>query len=159
MQIQTSGGTVNVGLSRGVTHVVRSVMASTRDVTSGKRVDLHLVKGTRTVDAVWVEQNKSAPAHRIAVHTSPRDGDRSVPHRDQSVATTPARSGQVVTLSGDTLTLRYGNGSTGTFTLAPNVHVNEALSGSLADLGVGETVQVFLGKTGNVASGIVIINA
>jgi hypothetical protein len=62
-------------------------------------------------------------------------------------------------LSGGTITVRYGNGSTGTFPLGPNVNINEVLSGSLADLGVGETVQVFLGKPGSVARTVVIINA
>lgn len=159
MQIQTSSGTMNIGLTRGVTHVVRSVMASTGDVTVGKRVDLHLVKGTRTVDAIWVEQNKPAPVHRVEVHTWTKGGTGSPRHRDASGAAAQPLSGQVASLSGGTLTLRYRNGSTASFTLTPNVHVNEALSGSLADLGVGETVQVSLGKSGNVARSIVIINA
>jgi hypothetical protein len=159
MQIQTSSGTVNVGLMKGVTHVVRSVMASTGDVTVGKRVDLHLVKGTRTVDAIWVEQNKPAPVHRVEVHASLKGGTSSLHHRDAGGTGTQSLSGQVASLSGGTLTLRYRNGSTASFTLAPNVHVNEALLGSLADLGIGETVQVFLGRPGNVARSIVIINA
>ena len=159
MQIQTSSGSVNVGLTKGVTHVVRSVMASTGDVTVGKRVDLHVVKGTRTVDAIQIEQNGSAPVHRSGVHTTPKDEDRPIRHRAGNGAAASSLSGSVVSFNGGTLTVRYGNGSTGTFSLAPNVHVNEALSGSLADLGVGETVQVFLGKPGNVARSIVIINA
>jgi hypothetical protein len=150
---------VNIGLTRGVTHVVRSVMASTGDVSVGKRVDLHLVKGSRMVDAIWVEQNKPAPVHRVDVHNPPKSGTHALPHRDASGTAVQPLSGQVASLSGGTLTLRYRNGTTGSFTLASNVRVNEALSGSLADLGVGETVQVFLGKPGNVARSIVIINA
>ena len=134
-------------------------MGSTADVTPGKRVDLHLVKGTRTVDAIHVEQNKPAPVHRVVVRTTPRNVDRSLPHRDASDTSPQFLSGQVVSLSGGTITVRYGNGSTGSFPLGSNVNVNEALSGSLADLGVGETVQVFLGKPGGVAKTIIIINA
>jgi hypothetical protein len=159
MQLQTTNGTVSVGLVKGTTHVVRYVMGSTADVTPGKRVDLHLVKGTRMVDAIYVEQNNPAPARRTVVRTTPRSGDRSLPHRDANDTASQFLSGQVVSLSGGTITVRYGNGSAGTFPLGSNVIVNEALSGSLADLGVGETVQVFLGKSGSVAKTIIIINA
>lgn len=164
LQLQTSSGTVNVTLVKGITHVLRSVMGSTGDVTPGKRVELHLVKGTRTVDAIHVQENKPAPVRRTPVHspsfhTSPKSGDRSLPHGDANGIMPQLLSGQVVTLIGGTLTLKYGNGSTGSFALGPNVNVNEALSGSLADLGVGETVRVFLGKSGSMARTIIIINA
>jgi hypothetical protein len=159
MQLQTTNGTVSVEIAKGTTHVVRYVMGSTADVTPGKRVDLHLVRGTRTVDAIHVEQNNPAPAHRVAAHTTPRNVERSLPRRDTSDTAPQFLSGQVVSLSGGTITVRYGNGSTGSFPLGSNVNVNEALSGSLADLGVGETVQVALAKPGNVAKNVIIINA
>jgi hypothetical protein len=159
LQLQTSSGTVKVAVAKGITHVVRSVMGSTADVTAGKRVDLHLAKGTRSVDAIRIEQNKPAPVHRVVVHIPSKSGDRPLPHRDANGTAPQLLSGQVVSLNGGTLTVRYGNGSTGSFTLGPNVNVNEALSGSLADLGVGETVQVFLGKPGSAARTVNIINA
>jgi hypothetical protein len=158
LQLQTANGTVSVPIVKGTTHVVRSVMGSTADVTVGKHVDLHVLKGTRTVDAIHIDQDKPAPIHPV-IHTPPKTGDRSAPHRDASGATRQPMSGQVVSLNGGTLTLRFGNGSTGAFTLGSNVHVNEALTGSLADLGVGETVQIFLGKSGSIARSIIITNA
>jgi hypothetical protein len=159
LQLQTSTGTVSVTFSKGTTQVVRFVMGSTADVTAGKRVDLHVVRGTRTVDVIHVEQNKPAPSRPVVVHVLPKSSDRTAPRRDVNVVVPQPLSGQVVSLNGGTLTLRFGNGSTGTFTLASNVNVNEALTGSLADLGVGETVQIFFGKSGNVARSIIITNA
>lgn len=156
LQLQTASGTVNVSFVRGTTQVVRFVMGSTADVTAGKRVDLHVVKGSRTVDAIHVEQNRPAPLHPTGVRVPSRSG---APHRDVNDVSAQPLSGQVVSLSGGTLTLRFGNGSTGTFTLGSNVNVNEVLTGSLADLGVGETVQIFLAKSGNVARSIIITNA
>jgi hypothetical protein len=158
LQLQTATGTVNVALAKGTTHVVRFVMGSTADVTPGKRVDLHVVKGTRTVDAIHIEQNRPAPIHAVARATF-KSGDRSVPHRDANGVSPQPMSGQVISINAGTLTLRFGNGSTGTFTLGSNVNVNEALTGSLADLGVGEAVQIFLGRTGSVARSIIITNA
>ncbi len=159
LQLQTASGTVNISFARGTTQVVRFVMGSTADVTAGKRVDLHVVKGSRTVDAIHVEQSKPAPLHPVAAHLPPKSGDRPVPHRDVNDVSPQPLSGQVVSLNGGILTLRFGNGSTGTFTLGSNVNVNEALTGSLAELGVGETVQIFLTKAGNVARSIIITNA
>ena len=158
LQLQTATGTVSVPLVKGTTHVVRSVMGSTADVTTGKHVDLHVVKGTHTVDAIHIEQDKPATTHPV-IHTLPKSGDRSAPHRDANGVTPQPMSGQVISLNGGILTLRFGTGSTGSFTLGPNVHVNETLTGSLADLGVGETVQIFLVKSGSVARSIIITNA
>ena len=155
LQLQTASGSVNVAFARGTTQVVRFVMGSTADVTAGKRVDLHVVKGTRTIDAVHVEQNKPTQSHPVA-HITPRTG---APRRDGNELSPQPLSGQVVSLSGGILTLRFANGSTGAFFLGPNVHVNEALTGSLADLGVGETVQIFLTRSGSMARSIIITNA
>lgn len=158
LELQTANGDVAVALVKGSTHVVRSVVASTADLTAGKQVDLHLVRGTHTVDAIRIEANRAAPAHRPPTHVPPTGTDRVPTPRDLTGAT-PRPSGQVVSLSGSTLTIRYGNGSTAAFTLGSKVTVNEALAGTLADLGVGETVQVVLGKPGNIARFITIISA
>lgn len=159
LQLQTSNGTVEVALNKQTTHIVRSVMGSTADITAGKRVDLHVIRGTHTVDSVHIEQNQPAAIHRVPVRTPAKTGDHPAPLHDSAGNGPQGMSFQVVSLNGGTLTVRYGNGTTGTFILGPNVKVNEALSGTLEDLGVGETVQVFLGKPGTVARSIVIINA
>ena len=156
LQLQTSSGTVTVGLNRVVTHVVRSVLGSTADITAGKRVDLHVVHGTRTVDAVRIEQNRPAP---VLVRAAPKGGDRWSSGREPAANSAGYQALQVVSLNGTALTVRSGNGATATFTLGPNVRVNENLNGSLADLGVGEMVQIVIGKPGSTARSITILTA
>ena len=156
LQVQTSNGTVTVGLNRAITHVMRSVVGSTADITSGKRVDLHVVRGTRTIDVVRIEQYRPAS---VPVRGTLKVGDRSSEGREPLVNTSALQALQVVSLNGTTLTVRNANGATVTFTLGPNVRVNETLNGSLADLGVGEMVQIVIGKPNTVAHSITILTA
>ncbi len=154
LQVQTSAGMVTVGLVKGVTRVVRLVTGSTGDVTPGRHVNLHLVRGTRSADVIRIDQYAVSSHHST---TGPRHvgAPSSTPHGLQS----PPPSGDVASFNGNTLTLHYANGSTGAYTVTSNVNVIEALSGSFNDLGMGETVQVFFKSAGGPASKIIITNA
>ena len=159
LQLQTANGTVSVPLVKGTTHVVRSVMGSTADVTTGKHVDLHLVKGTHTVDAIHIEQDKPAHYSPGDPHTAQeRRSFRATPGRERCDTAADVRPGRFPSTV-ESSPCDSAPDRPVSFTLGPNVHVNETLTGSLADLGVGETVQIFLAKSGSVARSIIITNA
>jgi hypothetical protein len=154
MQLKTANGTTTVALEKGVTQIVRMVNGSTGDVTTGRVVHLHLIHGTHTADTIRVELAGHL-SHRSVGHGVSKSGRHLSSHAVENVAPI----GLVTAFSGGTLTVQYANGSTGAYSVAQNVTVTEALSGTFNDLGMGETVQAVIRKPGAPASTVIITNA
>jgi hypothetical protein len=149
LQLAAPGAEIVIPIAK-TTQVARLVTGSSTDISPGKWVDLHLLRGTRTADAVLIETRHPAP--------HPKPSGSSLP-KPQPSHSSGISSGQVVSLSGNTLTVRCDTGQTKAYTLTSNTSITEELPGRIADLAVGEIVRVLLGRPGTPAVAIVIINA
>lgn len=145
-----SAVTVNFNVQ---TRVEKIVAGTTADLTSNAHVKLQLQSGTTTVTAVTIEPTVTKPAGSTTgtttrpVRTHPTKGTK--PGTGTTTGRThTAAGGQVVSLSGSTLTLKGRGGTTTTYTLASNVKITKVVKGTTNDLAQGETVQVFVPATG-----------
>lgn len=160
LELQTSTGSVTVSLAES-THISRIVTGSLADLAKGQNVDLHVVPGTSTVDAVRIhlETKNSPQAHRPRT-TSPRGKPGPTTHGrpDHNKPAKTPTAGQIVTVTDSTITIRLYNGQTVSYTLDSNVSITKIMSGKLSDLSIGEAVQVQLARRGNTAVAITILN-
>jgi hypothetical protein len=156
MQVKTASGNVTVSLTTATrVSVVNKVTTSA--LTQNARVELHLVSGTTTVDAVSIEPSgttrpTSRPTTRPTTHpTRPTRTGTRAPHARTRVG------GQFVGISGNSITIRTPQGQTASYTLAPNASVTQTVKGQLTDLKIGKTVRVF--ARSGVALAITILNS
>jgi hypothetical protein len=63
-----------------------------------------------------------------------------------------------VSASETSITVRYHNGQTVTYTLSANVSITKVMNGHLTDLAVGEDVQIFLARGASSAISVTIFN-
>jgi hypothetical protein len=156
MQVTTASGSVTVSLAT-TTRVSVVNKVTTSALTQNARVELHLVSGTTTVDAVSIEPSRAnrptpKPTTRPTTHpTRPTRTGTGAPRARTHVG------GQFVGISGNTITIRTPQGQTASYTLAPNASVTQTVKGQVGDLKIGKTVQVF--ARSGVALAITIFNS
>jgi hypothetical protein len=163
LQIQTATSGLTLSLT-GSTHIVRVVSGSLVDVWSNEHVDLHMVKGTSTVDTIRVDAAKGMSGHRELLSIAPSTLEFSIVSMNALPAIHPgtlpshtvsAASGQlsgvVLAVSKASITLRDLKGKTVSFGLSDSVTVTKLLDGTAADLATGEKVLIFKGRHGNCA--------
>lgn len=155
VQLQTQSGAVTVPITGNV-QVIRLLTGSLADVAPGVFVDLEMAKGTTTVNAVRISQIAHPTTRRkpIGSHRPPT----RAPGHPHAIHAFKPRSGQVVTLTSTSITVKDHEGQTATYTLAANVAVTKLMSGHVGDLQVGQAVEVTLGRTGS-AHTIEILNS
>jgi hypothetical protein len=171
LQVKTTTGSVTVNLA-ATTHVVKVTGGSRADLTPNARVELQLAKGTTTVNAVQIDlvtKTKSTTKTGTGTkptRTKPTTGARPTGTKPTHTwtGTHPAGAnthagGLIMSVSGNSITIRTQRGQTATFTLGSNVTITKESSGKLSDLAVGQTVQVFVGRTANTAAAVTILNA
>lgn len=156
LQVQTQTGNVSVPLT-STTHVIRQVTGSAADLTDKAHVDLELAKDTTTVTAILIDD--TVHPHHSQPTSKPRPSGKPAPH-DRSVHTgtgTPRAvphgapnhvSGQIVSVKGNTITVRAQHGQSAAYTLGSSVTITKLMNGTTTDLAIRETVRVFQGRGG-----------
>jgi hypothetical protein len=158
LQVTTASGTQAYALASG-THIIKVSKGTTADLVKNARVELHLVSGTTTADAVEVDliakgQGTKAPGTKPAHSGTPRPTPSTTPTaprhgrpaRIGTAGATPKRGahagGQIVSVSGNTITVSSWNGQQASYTLTNTVTITKVSAGNASDLAKGQTVQV-----------------
>jgi hypothetical protein len=161
--VQTRTGSVAVTLTSS-THVIRRVSGSAVDLSRGEVVDLQLVRGQTSVTTVHIyAPGATLPAQSPTHPTHPPRLTRTThpPHAGRTPVARPEHGpAQIIALTDTTITVRYGDGRSATYTLAGNLTVVKDVVGQLTDLAVGQTVSVRFKNGGStVADWITILRS
>lgn len=161
--VQTRTGSVAVTLTSS-THVIRRVSGSAADLSRGEVIDLQVARGQTSVTTIHIyAPGATLPAQNPTHPTRPTRPTHSPhpPRTDRTTMATPERGpAQIVALTGTTITVRYGDGRSATYTLAGNLTVVKDMVGQLTDVAVGQTVSVrFKNGTSTVAAWITIVRS
>jgi len=162
LQLQTPSGAKSVGLT-SATRIVRIVSGTSGDLIPNARVDLHLVKGTTTINAVQIDAVTHTKVHTKTMPATHTKKGTGAPHTAKGTARTARgdhahSGGQISAVNGNNVTIRDREGQTKTYTLANNTTITKTMSGAASDLSVGETVQAFV-NSNNAAIAVTILNA
>ena len=162
LQLQTPSGAKSVGLT-SATRIVRIVSGTSGDLIPNARVDLHLVKGTTTINAVQIDAVTHTKVHTKTVHATHTKKGTGAPHTAKGTARTARgdhahAGGQISAVNGNNVMIRDREGQTKTYTLANNTNITKMMSGAVSDLSVGETVQASV-NSNNAAMTVTILNA
>ncbi|GAC1461937.1 MAG: hypothetical protein PVSMB7_01010 [Chloroflexota bacterium] len=162
LQVRTASGTATVTLS-STTHVMRVAPGSAADLIPRALVELHLVQGTTTVDAVRIAPaNKGLRGSRTAGSVRGARAHTGVVTKTGRLHAGSAKrahlAGQITTVSSNMITLQGRNAQTATYTLANTVTVVKMTPATLSDLAIGQNVKV-IATSGNAAIAVTIVNA
>lgn len=165
LQVATGSGTFSFVLSNN-THVYLVAHGSRADVTPTTIVKLHFLPGTTLINGIDVLPPSVPSSTAGADHDrqprptgTPFAGGHKGHHKHAAVP--PPRTevvGQVVVFAGSSITIRDTHGHTATYTLNGFPPITKILNGSIADLGVGETVRADRNAQGTCVD-VTILNA
>jgi hypothetical protein len=165
MHVQTSTGSVTVGLS-ATTTVTRLVIGSTADLAKGQQIDAQLTSpGGTVIKSIHIElpPPHSSPAKRGSARLD-RTGNR-LAHLDsarldaRAAGPSSTVTGQIVALGSSSITVRLRQGSTASYALASNLSVTKTMADRAADLAFGETVFAWVSRTSGTATWVTILRS
>ncbi len=148
--VQTQSGSVSVPLMTS-TQFVRYAKGSTADVTAGAFAEVRSATGATVASTITLLPSIMSGHPGKHTHKSPQSGKtskRAGTGVGRSGAQAKMHRGQVVSLVGNTLTLRDARGRTASYALAANTTVIKVMVGTVNDLAAGQTVRVFKDAAG-----------
>jgi hypothetical protein len=158
--VQTRTGSVAVTLT-GSTHVIRRVSGSAADLSRGEVIDLQMSRGQSSVTTIHIYAAGTALPSRNPPRPLHAPRPTHPPHPGRTLASRPEHGpAQIVALTDTTITVRYADGRSATYTLGGNLTVLKDMVGQLTDVAMGQTVSVrFKNGSSTVADLITILRS
>jgi len=146
LQVQTQAGSVTVQVTTR-TRVLRTVAGSAADLATGEIVEVRVTPGSNAAAAIQIDPRISAGSAPYGPHKShhlpPQYSAHPTPGKGPPPASSkPVHLGQIVAVSGNTITVRDNRGREATYSITNSTQITKIMRGAAEDLAIGQTVIV-----------------